>query len=56
MLIGPDLQTLYDLEALTLSANLVINEKDLGDINKILRKGIHDYENLFHPFLEAMSK
>jgi hypothetical protein len=56
VVIGPDLQTLYDLEALTLSVNLVINEKDLNDINKILRKGIHDYENLFNPFLEAMSK
>ena len=56
VLVGPDLQTLYDLEALTLSANLVINEKDMGDIHKILRKGIHDYENLFHPFLEALSK
>jgi len=56
VLIGPNLQTLYDLEALTLSVNLVINEKDMGDINKILRKGIHDYENLFNPFLEAMTK
>ncbi len=55
VLIGPDLQTLYDLEALTLSANLVINEKDMGDINKILRKGMQDYRNLFNPFLEAIS-
>jgi hypothetical protein len=56
VLIGPDLQTLYDLEALTLSVNLVINEKDMGDINKILRKGIHDYGNLFQPFLESLQK
>ena len=56
VLIGPELQTLYDLEALVLSANLVINEKDLGDINKILRRGLHDYENLFHPFLESLQR
>ncbi|MBC8318372.1 MAG: hypothetical protein H8E41_10745 [Desulfobulbaceae bacterium] len=56
VLVGPDLQTLYDLEAFTLSANLVINEKDLGNINVILRKGFHDHETLFHPFLESLKK
>lgn len=56
VLIGPDLHTLYDLEALTLSANLVVNEKDLMHINVILRKGFYDHEKLFHPFLESLKK
>ena len=56
VLVGPELHTLYDLEAFTLSANLVINEKDMGDIHKILKKGMHDYEKLFHPFLESLQQ
>jgi hypothetical protein len=56
VLIGPELETLYDLEALSLSANLVINEKDLDHLHRILRKGFHDHEKLFEPFLESIEK
>ena len=56
VLIGPELQTLYNLEAFSLSANLVINEKDLDNIHLILRKGFHDHEKLFEPFLDSLEK
>ena len=52
VLVGTDLRTLYDAEALALSANLVINERDLPSLELILRKGLYDYEQLFRPLLD----
>jgi CheY-like chemotaxis protein len=54
VLAGPQFHTFYDLEAFSLSANLVVNEKDLGQMNVILRKGIYEYENLFGPLLVTL--
>jgi len=54
VLVGPELNTLYDLEALSLSANLTVNEGDIKHLNLILRKGLTDYEALFGPYLAAM--
>lgn len=54
VLIGPDFNTFYDLEALALSANLVVNEGDMGKMPLILKKGLHDYQLLFGPYLEAL--
>ncbi len=56
ILVGPDLHTLYDLEALALSANLVVNERDLGHLDVIVRKGLADYEDLFGPYLAALQE
>ena len=52
VLIGPRLRTMYGLEALSLSANLVVNDSDLVHLDKILRKGFRDYELLYRPLLE----
>ena len=54
ILVGPDLHTLYDLEALCLSANLVVNDREVPKFDFVLRKGLTDYEALFGPFLSAM--
>lgn len=54
ILVGPELHTLYDLEALTLSANLVVNDHEVPKFEVILRRGLTDYEMLFGPFLSAM--
>ena len=54
-LVGPRLHTLYNLEALALSANLVINDQDLQELESILRKGLSDYEHLFRPLLDCLS-
>lgn len=55
-LIGPRFRTLYDLEALAASANLVINEADLLFFDIILRKGLQDYEKLFGPYIEMLKQ
>jgi len=52
VLIGPQLRTMYGLEALSLSVNLVVNDRDLVHLDKILRKGFKDYDSLYRPLLE----
>ena len=54
ILIGPHFHTLYNLEALTHSANLTINTEDLRYLDVILRKAIPAYEELFGPLLEEL--
>lgn len=53
-LVGPDVHTLYDLQALSLSANLVVNSRDLAQLSIILTKAIRDYEQLFGPMIETL--
>lgn len=53
-LIGKDVNTLYDLEALAYSANIVVNERDIGHFGIILRKTIPEYEQLFGPIMEEV--
>jgi hypothetical protein len=53
-LIGKDLNTLYDLEALAYSANIVVNESDVSHFGTILRKTIPEYEILFGPLMEEL--
>lgn len=53
-LIGKGLHTLYDLEALAYSANIVVNEKDVSHFGTILRKAFPDYEALFGPLMEEL--
>lgn len=55
ILIGAELHTLYDLEALANSANLTVNTADLAHFDIILRKSIPSYEELFGPLLEELS-
>ncbi len=53
-LIGPEFQTLYNLQALTYSANLVVNDSEIKFFNVILRKVIPEYEALFGPLMEEL--
>jgi len=55
VIVGPNVNTLHNLEALALSANLVINDRDLPYLTSILTKGLQDYDSLFRPFLEALA-
>jgi len=55
ILIGPEFHTLYNLQALAASANLVVNEGDLQHFDVILRKAIPEYEELFGPLLEELA-
>ncbi len=56
VLIGPEFRTLYDLEALAASANLVVNDDDVRHITTILQKGFRDYDELFGPYLKALKE
>lgn len=53
-LVGKRLYTLYDLQALSLSANMVVSDRHLHYLEKILTKGFADYEKLFNPLLEEL--
>ena len=55
ILIGKEFSTLYNLQALANSANLVINEEDLYHMGIALRKAIPMYEELFGPFMEELA-
>jgi len=55
ILFGSQMHSLYDLEALAYSANLVVGEKDLKHLNLILRKSIPTYEELFGPIFEELA-
>ncbi len=56
VVVGPEFNTLYDLEAMSNSANLVINDKDVDYVNVILKKGLQDYDNLFGPYIEILKE
>ena len=55
ILIGPEFHTLYDLEALAYSANLVVSDKDLPQLTIILRTAIPQYEAMFGAIMQEMS-
>lgn len=54
VIIGKKVHTLYDLEALAYSANIVVNDSDTPHFGTILRKAIPDYEALFGPLMEEL--
>jgi hypothetical protein len=53
-LIGPDFQTLYDLQALSCSANLVVNDNEMDNFKIILKKSLYESQKLFGPLADAM--
>jgi hypothetical protein len=55
ILIGPEFHTLYGLEALACSANLVVNDKELPQLAIILRTTIPQYEGMFGAIMQEMS-
>ena len=54
VLVGEQFETLYDLQALSYSANLVVGEQDVPYIGIILKKAIPEYETLFGPLMEEL--
>jgi len=54
ILIGPEFHTLYDLEALTTSSNIVINDNEINFFPTILAKGKSDYKKLFGPYCSML--
>ena len=54
ILIGKEFRTLYNLQALVYSANLVVNDQEVPKFDIILRKAIPEYEELFGPIMEEL--
>ncbi|MFT5701897.1 MAG: hypothetical protein ACI8ZB_004801 [Desulforhopalus sp.] len=54
IVIGPNLLTYYRLSALALSVNLVVNDRDVENLRKLLKKGFREYEELFGPMMELL--
>jgi hypothetical protein len=54
ILLGPDFRTLNNLEALSMSANLVVNDAEVEHLSKIFKKSYRDYSELFGPLLETI--
>ena len=54
VLIGQEFKTLYDLQALSCSANLVVGDADIPYIGVVLKKVIPEYEALFGPLMEEL--
>lgn len=54
ILVGPEFNTFYNLEALAHSANLVVNDNEVFRFDVILRKAIPEYELLFGPIMEEL--
>jgi hypothetical protein len=54
VLIGEQFRTLYDLQALSCSANIVVNDAEIPYIGTILKKAIPEYEGLFGPLMEEL--
>lgn len=54
VLLGDQYNTLYDLQALACSANIVINDSESQYIGTVLRKAIPEYEALFGPLMEEL--
>lgn len=56
ILIGPEFHSLYSLEALSNSANLVVSEKDIEHFKNIYKRAKAEYEELFGPFIETLKE
>jgi CheY-like chemotaxis protein len=56
VLLGPEFNTLYSLEALTYSANLVVNEKDVEHMKNIYKKGKSESDELFLPYINTLKE
>jgi hypothetical protein len=54
VLIGEQFETLYDLQALTNSVNLVVNDNEVRYIGTVLKKAIPEFETLFGPLMEEL--
>ncbi|MFN4197023.1 MAG: hypothetical protein ACK4FM_03335 [Caldimicrobium sp.] len=54
--ISPHLETLNRLQAFLYEANLVVNTKDLKDLDKIINKSRIYWEALYKPFNKALEQ
>jgi len=53
--VGDSFKTLDNMEALAYSVNLVINQKDMGQLETILQKSIGDNDTFYKVYRETMT-
>ena len=53
--VGENFKTLDNMEALAYSVNLVINQKDIGQLETILKKSIGDNDTFYKVYRETMT-
>ncbi|MEE9913931.1 MAG: response regulator [Deltaproteobacteria bacterium] len=56
VLVSATLTTLDYLEGFNKSVNLVINKRDVGSVEKIMRQAMADHEDFYHVFKEKIQK
>ncbi|MBU0673446.1 MAG: zinc-ribbon domain-containing protein [Proteobacteria bacterium] len=54
VLVGPGFHSLYSLDALSNSANLVINDNDVRFFKNFYKRARTEYDDLFGPYIEAL--
>lgn len=54
VLVGPAFHTMYDLQALAESANLVVNRDHVPKFDLLFRRGLRQYEELFGLYVEQL--
>ncbi len=55
-LIGDRFKTMDEMMAYALSANMVINTKDLGNFGTLLKRGMMDYQKFYKVFLDILEE
>ncbi len=55
ILIGPEFHTFYDLQALACSANLVVNDREMAQLEMIVRTAIPQYEAMFGMIMQEIN-
>jgi hypothetical protein len=55
-LVSSTLTTMDNLESYNKSVNLLINRRDVGSVDKILRQAIAEHEDFYHVFKEKIQK
>ena len=55
-LIGDRFKTMDEMMAYALSANMVINTKDLGNFATLLKRGMMDYKKFYKVFLDILEE
>ena len=55
-MIGDKFRTMDHMMAFTMSANLVVNRKDLDKLSNILRRAISDNEKFYKVFMDTLKE
>jgi hypothetical protein len=51
---GDKFKTMDDMMAYTISANAVINTKDVDKLSSILKQGLSEYEKFYKVFMDIL--